>query len=194
MDRPNDERPGQSRHAAALRLDNVTQDGCSVRAHVPAVPAREAVRTGDAVPTRFTALVSKRLVAKKPDAVWSQFGPDPVRPHSIRIVDERSDFVGGRGELALVNVSDYQRLPVPLVRLRIPMRISCSVASNVATANRMKPVQLLRTPNTIAPAADPSTIRIHSRPPSRCGGFMRPPSRRSRRRSRPRGRGSRARG
>jgi hypothetical protein len=139
VDRADHERPRESRPAATLRLDHVAKPG---RGHVPAVPACETVRSGDAIATRPAALVFEELMAEKPDSVRTKLRPDPVWPHSPRVVDEFSHFLGGRRELALVNVSDYQRLSAPLVaRRRIPMRISCTVASNVATAKRMNPVQ-----------------------------------------------------
>jgi hypothetical protein len=63
----------------------------------------------------------------------------------------------------------------------------------VATANRMKPVQLRRIPNTVAPAADPPKISTQSSAPSRRAP-MRPPWPRSPPQPHPRGTEFRARG
>jgi hypothetical protein len=196
VDRPDHERPRQSRPPSALGLDNMTEDGLPGPINLPPVPAREAVRPRDAEPAQASALMGERFVAQEADAVRTQLRPHSVRPHSTRIVNQRSDVHGRGRELALVNRSNrYQRLPLllPRVRLRIPMRNICMVASSVATANRMKPVQLRRIPNAIAPAADPIRISTHSSAPSRRAP-MRPPLRRSPPRPRRRGTGSRARG
>jgi hypothetical protein len=88
MDRADDEGPGEPRPSTALRLDDVAENARAVGFHFPAVPARKAVRPCDPETTGAALLVSKWLVAEKADAVRQQLRPDPMRPHSTRVVHE----------------------------------------------------------------------------------------------------------
>src|SRR5712691_7441332 len=105
MDRTDDERPRQPRPTATFGLDHVTENRGAVGDHIPAVPAAEAIRSGDAKAPRLPTLVLERFMSKKADAVRPQFRPVPVRPHPRRVVDERTHLLRRCGKGTLMNAA-----------------------------------------------------------------------------------------